>query len=106
MSTSLRYFDTAGVTKPDGEAFAILLAWMTALSDSSTYQKIKTTADHIAGVGPATTERWEEQFGQSPSSIAAIIAGLVAAADIARQNTMIAFLAHLARTPTAAFSPF
>ena len=63
-----------------------MLAWMTGLSDSSTYQKIKTTADHIVGVGPATTERWEEQFGQSPSSIAAIIAGLVAAADIARQN--------------------
>ncbi len=70
----------------DEEAFAILLAWMTGLSDSSTYQKIKTTADHITGVGPATTERWEEHFGQSPSSIAAIIAGLVAAADIARQN--------------------
>ena len=70
----------------DEEAFAILLAWMTGLSDSATYQKIKMTADHIAGVGPATTERWEEQFGQSPSSIAAIIAGLVAAADIARQN--------------------
>jgi glucoamylase len=44
------------------------------------------TADHIAAVGSATTERWEEQFGQSPSSIASIIAGLVAAADIARQN--------------------
>src|SRR5215472_14733883 len=28
----------------------------------------------------------EEQFGESPSSIAAEIAGLVAAADIARQN--------------------
>src|ERR1700722_2251141 len=70
----------------DEEAFASLLAWMTGLSDSSTYQKIKTTADHIVGVGPATTERWEEQFGQSPSSIASIIAGLVAAADIARQN--------------------
>ena len=35
----------------DEEAFAILLAWMTGLSDSSTYQKIKTTADHIAGRG-------------------------------------------------------
>ena len=70
----------------DEEAFAIVLAWTTRLTDSSTYQKIKTTADHIAGVGPATTERWEEQFGQSPSSIAAIIAGLVAAADIGRQN--------------------
>jgi glucoamylase len=70
----------------DEEAFGILLVWMTGLTDNSTYQKIKTTADHIVGTGPATTERWEEQFGQSPSSIAAIIAGLVAAADIARQN--------------------
>jgi glucoamylase len=70
----------------DEEAFAILLAWMTGLTDSATYQKIKMTADHIVAVGPATTERWEEQFGQSPSSIASIIAGLVAAADIARQN--------------------
>jgi len=70
----------------DQEGFAILLAWMTGLTDNLTYQKIKTTADHIVATGPATTERWEEQFGQSPSSIAAIIAGLVAAADIARQN--------------------
>ena len=70
----------------DEEAFAIVLAWMTGLTDSSTYRKIKTTADHIVGVGTATTERWEEQFGQSPSSIAAVIAGLIAATDIARQN--------------------
>ena len=70
----------------DEEAFAIVLAWMTGLTDGSTYRKIKTTADHIVGVGTATTERWEEQFGQSPSSIAAVIAGLIAATDIARQN--------------------
>ena len=70
----------------DEEAFAILLAWMTGLTDNATYPKIKTSADHIVGTGLATTERWEEQFGQSPSSIAAIIAGLVAAADIGRQN--------------------
>jgi glucoamylase len=70
----------------DEEAFALLLAWMTGLTDNSTYQKIKASADHIVGTGPATTERWEEQFGQSPSSIAASIAGLVAAADVARQN--------------------
>ena len=70
----------------DEEAFAILLAWMTGLTDNATYQKIKMTADHIVAVGPATTERWEEQFGRSPSSIASIIAGLVAAEDIARQN--------------------
>ena len=70
----------------DEEAFAVVLAWMTGLTDNATYQKIKMTADHIVAAGPATTERWEEQFGLSPSSIAAIIAGLLAAADIARQN--------------------
>ncbi len=70
----------------DQEAFAILLAWMTGLTDNSTYLKIKVTADHLQAAGPSTTERWEELSGQSPSSIAAEIAGLVAAADIARQN--------------------
>ena len=70
----------------DEEAFAIVLAWMTGLTDSATYQKIKTTANHFQNLGPVTTERWEEQYGRSPSSIAAEIAGLVAAADIARQN--------------------
>jgi glucoamylase len=70
----------------DQEAFAILLAWMTGLTDNATYLKIKMTTDHLQGAGPNTTERWEELKGQSPSSIAAEIAGLVAAADIARQN--------------------
>jgi glucoamylase len=70
----------------DQEAFAILLAWMTGLTDNATYPKIKVTADHLQAAGPNTTERWEELSGQSPSSIAAEIAGLVAAADIARQN--------------------
>ena len=70
----------------DQAGFAILLAWMTGLTDNATYQKIKVAANHIQTVGPETKERWEEQDGKSPSSIAAEIAGLVAAADIARQN--------------------
>ena len=70
----------------DQEAFAILLAWMTGLTDNPTYQKVQVTANHLQAAGPRTTERWEELSGQSPSSIAAEIAGLVAAADIARQN--------------------
>jgi len=70
----------------DQDAFAILLAWMTGLTDNATYLKIKLTADHLQEVGPSTMDRWEELSGQSPSSIAADIAGLVAAADIARQN--------------------
>jgi len=71
----------------DEEAFAIVLAWMTGLTDATTYSKVRTTANHIQAAGPDTPkERWEEQSGKSPSSIAAEIAGLVAAADIARQN--------------------
>ena len=70
----------------DEDAFAIVLAWMTGLTDNATYQKIKAVANHIQSAGPDTTERWEEQFGKSVSSIAAEIAGLVAAADVARQN--------------------
>src|ERR671924_494515 len=70
----------------DQDSFAILLAWATGLVDSTTYNKIKTTANHIQSSGPDTTDRWEEQYGKSPSSIAAEIAGLVAAADIARAN--------------------
>jgi len=70
----------------DEEAFAIILAWTTGLTDPASYSKIRVTANHIQGAGPDTTERWEEQFGKSPSSVAAEIAGLIAAADIARAN--------------------
>ena len=50
---------------------------MTGLADNATYQKIKVVANHVQAAGPDTTKRWEEQFGKSPSSIAAEIAGLV-----------------------------
>jgi glucoamylase len=70
----------------DQDSFAIILAWMTGLTDPTTYSKIKTTANHIQSSGPNTTERWEEQHGTSPSSTAAEIAGLITAADIARHN--------------------
>jgi glucoamylase len=70
----------------DQDSFAIVLAWMTGLTDATTYARIKVTADHIQSAGPATTERWEEQYGRSPSSVAAEIAGLVTAAAVARAN--------------------
>jgi glucoamylase len=70
----------------DQDSFAITLAWTTGLTDSTTYSKMKVTANHIQSSGPNTTERWEEQYGTSPSSVSAEIAGLIAAADIARAN--------------------
>lgn len=48
------------------------------------YADVKATADYLAANGPATgQERWEEEGGLSPSTVAAEIAGLVAAAHLA-----------------------
>jgi glucan 1,4-alpha-glucosidase len=48
------------------------------------YVNVKRSADYVARNGPPTAqERWEEEAGYSPSSIAAEIAGLACAAAIA-----------------------
>ncbi|MFC7075316.1 glycoside hydrolase family 15 protein [Haloarcula halophila] len=48
------------------------------------YDQVKAAADYVAGSGPATgQERWEEESGYSPSTIAAEIAGLTCAAALA-----------------------
>ena len=71
----------------DEDAYPIVLADQLGLTDAATWAMVKLTADHITAVGPDTPgERWEEQGGKSPSTIAAEIAGLVCAADIARRN--------------------
>ena len=58
------------------------------LTDASLYaDHIKPAANFLAAHGPAFgVERWEEQSGYSPSTIAAEIAGLVAAADLAQRE--------------------
>lgn len=71
----------------DEQAFPIMLAWKLGLTDSATFAHIKNAANYIIAHGPSTgEERWEENGGYSPSTIAAEIAGLVCAADIARIN--------------------
>jgi len=48
------------------------------------YENVRRSADYIANNGPPTAqERWEEESGYSPSSIAAEIAGLACAGDLA-----------------------
>jgi glucan 1,4-alpha-glucosidase len=48
------------------------------------YDHVRRSADYVLRNGPATgQERWEEESGYSPSSIAAEIAGLASAAQIA-----------------------
>ncbi len=75
-------------TQLDETAYPILMAYQLGLTDASLYQDhIKPAANFVAARGPAFgVERWEEQSGFSPSTIAAEIAGLVAAAEIARTN--------------------
>jgi glucan 1,4-alpha-glucosidase len=72
----------------DEVAFPIVLAWQLGRDDADTYAKhVRKAANFIVARGPSTPqERWEEEGGYSPSTIAAEIAGLTAAADIARSN--------------------
>jgi glucoamylase len=77
-----------GSLQLDEVALPIVLAWQLGRDDAATYANhVKKAADFIVSRGPSTPqERWEEEGGYSPSTIAAEIAGLVAAADIARSN--------------------
>ena len=72
----------------DEVAFPIVLAWQLGVTDRATWeQHIRPAAEYVAQHGPVTQqERWEEEPGYSPSTIAAEIAGLVCAAAIARTN--------------------
>jgi len=74
----------------DEVALPIVLAWQLNRTGQALYQKhIKNAADFIVGFPGAPSspqERWENQSGYSPGTIAAEIAGLVCAADIARRN--------------------
>src|SRR5215469_5857253 len=77
--------DTGG-TQLDEAAYPILMAQLTGLGgDATLYQDhIRAAADFLVSHGPSFgVERWEEQSGYSPSTIAAEIAGLTAAAAIA-----------------------
>jgi glucoamylase len=72
-------------TQLDQQAMPIILA--DRLGRNDLWPKIKQAADYLAATGPRTfQERWEEQAGYSPSTIAAEIAGMVAAAKFARAN--------------------
>ena len=75
-------------TQLDECSYPILMAYQLGLTDASLYENhIKPAANFVAAHGPSFgPERWEEQGGYSPSTIAAEIAGLVAAAEIAHHN--------------------
>src|SRR6476661_3231577 len=77
----------------DEVAFPIVLAHQLGRSDAATWSHVKRAADFLIGFqqdghsAPWTPQdRWENQSGYSPATIASEIAGLVCAADIARAN--------------------
>ena len=77
--------DTGG-DQLDETAYPVLMAYQSGLGGDATLyrQHIVPAADFLVAHGPSFgVERWEEQSGYSPSTIAAEIAGLTAAATIA-----------------------
>ena len=72
----------------DEVAFPVILAWRLwkadALRQFDPYPMVEAAARFLVRRGPATEQdRWEECGGYSPSTLAATIAGLVCAADLA-----------------------
>jgi glucoamylase len=71
----------------DEVALPIVLAWQLGRRDAATYAHVKRAVGCLLAKGPSSPqERWENQEGYSPATIAAEIAGLVTAADLARAN--------------------
>jgi C-terminal binding-module, SLH-like, of glucodextranase/Glycosyl hydrolases family 15/Glucodextranase, domain B len=75
-------------TQLDETSYPILMADTLHMSDASLYANhLKPAANFVAAHAPAFgVERWEEQSGYSPSTIAAEIAGLIAGASLADAN--------------------
>jgi glucoamylase len=87
-----------GGLQMDQIAFPLVLAYQFGRTDRNTWLRhIKPAADFIIKHGPATgQDRWEEKPGLSPATIAAEIAGLVCAAQLARvQGEMHSARAYL-----------
>lgn len=83
----------------DEVAYPVILAWRLwktdMLAEFDPYPMVKAAAGYLIRQGPVTQqERWEENSGYSPSTLAVAISALVCAADFARSR---------GDDPTAAF---
>ncbi|MFI6072374.1 glycoside hydrolase family 15 protein [Actinoplanes sp. NPDC051343] len=73
----------------DEVALPIVLAYQLGRRDASTWAHVRRAADFLVNYPPAPLtpqDRWENQSGYSPGTIAASIAGLVCASTIAAAN--------------------
>jgi glucan 1,4-alpha-glucosidase len=72
------------ISFPQVMAYHLAEAGLTFDDVDYDYENVRRSADYVARHGPETSqERWEEEAGYSPSSIAAEIAGLACAAKLA-----------------------
>ncbi len=79
--------DLFGLVEIDEDAYPLLMAWEAGFAGDVAFYRdhIRPDADFVVDHGPAYgVERWEEHPGFSPSTIAAEIAGLLAAARLAQ----------------------
>jgi glucoamylase len=87
QNSGLNGKDGWGSLQMDEVAYPLVMAWQLGRFDKDTWGHVKRSADFIVAKGPfSPQERWEERPGYSPSTIAAQIAGLVCAAEIAKRN--------------------
>jgi glucoamylase len=75
----------------DEAAFPVILAWRlwkaNALGDLEIFPFVERAAGYLVRHAPIThQERWEENAGYSPSTLAAAIGGLICAAEMARDH--------------------
>jgi glucoamylase len=75
----------------DEVAFPVILAWRLwkadALGELKIFQFVERAAGYLVRHAPITyQDRWEEAAGYSPSTLAAVIAGLICAAELARAH--------------------
>ncbi|MGA9672351.1 MAG: glycoside hydrolase family 15 protein [Terracidiphilus sp.] len=75
----------------DEVAFPLILAWRlwktNALEEMEIFAFVERAAGYLIRHAPIThQERWEENAGYSPSTLAAVIGGLICAAEIARAH--------------------
>jgi glucoamylase len=76
-----------GSLQMDEVADPIILAWQLGATGSADWTYVQELANYLVANGPYTPqERWEENGGYSPATMAAEIAGLICAAVIAKDN--------------------
>ncbi len=75
----------------DEVAFPIILAWrlwkQDALGDFDVFPFVERAAGYLMKFAPVTQqERWEENAGYSPSTLAAVITGLICASELLKAH--------------------